>query len=535
MAPFKHRSHNSGGRGNGKTGRGKDGFRSEGKNDGGGSPYGKHSWDPGTVPDTTSTHEPYLSRGLQYSSNLDMSKTSLSLALGFQPQATSSGRSLQLPIHPALAEDSAPITTGTMSIATPSQSAEYHPFEPIQTPALVHTNHAQQIVGDAPAVPHGHPQQGQILPIDVGYQQSDDAVELLSVQTLDDLHHLDAASTIDLQQTLIAARHAHHVQLSVSEEQRSALLSTLGYACDSELVHDENIRRLNDNFVRELNASFKLSGEPRAMAQRAATMCLDKARDESQLARKERGIIETCRDKILSLDNKRIVAANAFANTVHALVTRALSGPARQTGPTNTKAHGETASKSTSISSDLEAGAQVQTENAGISEDNAELEDDPAAMQQAELEEDLAAKRHAELEQCPDIDRRSVNDAMAHIFHAKVDSVESLQDDSIAVISISATKAGDLSFKSVPGTSTKDSVVSLANVKKAASITISGTPATKDDRTKGKPKVVKHANEDNSKKSTMSKLQNASNKPVDSSQKRTKYKNKKNGGGSSKN
>ncbi|KAH7072647.1 hypothetical protein BKA63DRAFT_554339 [Paraphoma chrysanthemicola] len=444
-----------------------------------------------------------------------MSKTSVSPALDFQPQATSNGRSLQLPVHPTLAEDSTPITTGIMPIATPiskptdvaaldqleqhavedcvqkdasakcmphgdstvhlrtlsaSNSTSVHPLEPTWTPALVHPNRAQQIVSDAPTVPHKHcaPQQGQILSIDVGNQQPDDAVKLLDVQTLNDLHHLDAASTIDLQQTLVAARHAHHVQLSMSEEQRSALLSTLSDARNSELVHDENIRRLNENFIHELNASFKLSGEPRATAQRTATLFLDKARDESQLAYKDRDIIESCREKLLSLDNERIVAANALVNTVHAVVTRALSGQALHAVSTTPKANRKTASSSTSISSDVEAGAQAETENAGISEDCAELKDDLAARQQAELEEDLAAKRLAELEQCPDIDRRSVDDAMARIFHAKADTTERPQ-----------------------------------GVKKAISVTMSRAPAIKDDGIKDKAIVVTHANEDNAKETTM--------------------------------
>jgi hypothetical protein len=263
------------------------------------------------------------------------------------------------------------------------------------------------------------PREGQTLLIDACYPHPEDTIKLPNGESLSYVQHMDSTFAIELQHNLINARHAHHVQLSIFEEQRSTLLSQLKVARDSELVHDRNVRYLNDRFMHKLNAAFTQSGETKDAAQLAAISLLNAARDESLLAFHDRQTIESCRRELLMLENKRFVSANAFASAVHAVVLSALAGQAARPASAAVEAHEETEPEQSVISADMSAAVDIGTQNAKVTRNG------------TELDEDLRAKRLVELEQHPEIDRLNIDDVMYRILHVEANAVQHRPDKTI--------------------------------------------------------------------------------------------------------
>jgi hypothetical protein len=295
------------------------------------------------------------------------------------------------------------------------------PVEPVYTPVLTNVSQIHPKFCATPTVLHEPvaPKEGQTLPIDACYPHPEDTIKLLNVEGLNYVQHMDSTLAIELQHNLINARHAHHAQLSIFDEQRSTLLSQLKVARDSELVHDRNVRYLNDRFMLKLNAALTQSGATKDAAQLVAISLLNTARDESLLALHDRQTIESCRMELLMLDNKRFVAANAFASAVHAVVLSAPAGQAAQPASAAVEAHEETEPAQSAISADMSAAVDIGTQNAEVTQNG------------TELDEDLRAKRLVELEQHPEIDRLNIDDVMYRILHVEANAVQHRPDETI--------------------------------------------------------------------------------------------------------
>jgi hypothetical protein len=157
-------------------------------------------------------------------------------------------------------------------------------------------------------------------------------VDRLNHETIMHLQIFNITLAATLQHTLKDAKAAFEAQESAHMKKRAVLLSLLQATRGSELAHEVNVRHHYDQFHYHMTEACAKQGDAKSAAQTEATSQLKSATNSSKLALEDRSRIEQYRNNLLDIDNARAISRNAYSDTVHNVLIRALGGEAVESG-----------------------------------------------------------------------------------------------------------------------------------------------------------------------------------------------------------